>query len=344
MQDLTSGFPSFGSGRDSRIVQPMSLKVVMTLGPASAERPVIEELLATADRFRLNGSHVGGPDGLRNWLDRLREIFTDLRRSVPVILDLQGAKMRVGPIPTVSELPPAVRLVRNGRPSSSAAIIGVPHRELFDQVRTGEELSLNDGRIRLRVESVAPDEIQTRVVINGPLSSHKGINRADHPIPMRALADNDQELLEVAEQYPFIQYAFSFVHTGDEADILRKRTRRHIVAKVERPEAMPHLRAIDNQFDEVWFCRGDLGEQAGIARLGELQHDFRVALQAFDHPSYLAGQVLEHMTRFDQPTRSEVVHLWDVERAGWEGIVLSDETAVGSNPVAVAQFLESLRG
>jgi pyruvate kinase len=320
----------------------MHLRVVMTLGPASAEPSTIERLARTADRFRLNASHVLAKE-LVGWLEKLARIYEDMLEHRPVVIDLQGAKMRIGQVPTISELPPAVRLVHHSRKSSTAAIITVPHLELFEQVREGEELSLNDGKVRLRVERVATDEIQARVIKNGPLSSFKGINRVDHPVKRQEMSPGDLEAIAAADAYPFVQYAFSFVHAGEDAALMRTKTDRHLIAKIERPEALPNLRSIDASFDELWLCRGDLGVQAGLAQLGRLQGAFSREMKAFCHPAYLAGQVLEHMTRFGEPTRSEVVHLYDVEQSGWQGIVLSDETAVGKDPVAVAELIDLLR-
>ncbi|OGR15168.1 MAG: hypothetical protein A2341_13895 [Deltaproteobacteria bacterium RIFOXYB12_FULL_58_9] len=320
----------------------MKLEVVMTLGPASTENAVIERLARTADRFRLNAAHLNRV-GLGQWLDRLEDVFARAGQRIPVVIDLQGAKMRVGAMPTVSELPPEVRLIFSAQPTTTADIIGLPHAELFEQVGEGEELSLNDGKVRLRIESVDGDEICARVVKNGPLSSFKGINRPDHPITLNALSAADLGRIEVGDAYAFVEYAFSFAAKGRDAALLREKTHRRVTAKIELREAADCVADLDAKFDELWLCRGDLGEQVGIGQLGLVQHKFSKQIPSLKRPAFLAGQVLEHMTHFEQPTRSEVVHLFDVEQAGYAGVVLSDETAVGRNPTAVADLLDFLR-
>ena len=144
-------------------------------------------------------------------------------------------------------------------------------------------------------------------------------------------------------RWPFTRFAFSFVHDGTEAALLRPLSGHRIVAaKIELPEAMRHLAAIATSFDELWLCRGDLGAQAGLAALGPLQEDFVGQAQGLGKPYYLAGQVLEHMTHFPHPTRAEVVGLHQAMRDGFSGFVLSDETAVGLHPREVAAFLATL--
>jgi len=203
-------------------------------------------------------------------------------------------------------------------------------------------LTLDDARIELEVREVGGDRLRARVVRNGSLTAHKGVNRPEHPIPYRALRDRDRAVIERASCYPFCQLALSFVVDGAEAALLREVTDAHLVAKLERTEALQHTEAIARTFDELWFCRGDLGSQAGLAALGPLQRRFAEALPRLSVPALLAGQVLEHMSGGHAPTRSEVVHLYDAACAGWAGVVLSDETAIGRDPVAVARWLSSL--
>lgn len=120
-------------------------------------------------------------------------------------------------------------------------------------------------------------------------------------------------MIEIASKYKFIEYAFSFVLKGNEAEMLRTYTKdKRIIAKIERPETFPHLDSIDRKFDELWLCRGDLGSLAGIFNVGPLQSFFIKKMKAdLKKPCYLAGQVLEHMTYFPIPTRSELAHLHD---------------------------------
>ena len=320
------------------------LKPVATLGPATDAPATIAAIVERVDRLRLNSSHLDA-GGLLRWLEQIDAVFSSLGQTIAVVVDLQGAKMRIGGYPRVEQLPDRVSLRCQAEVSSDPGLVPVPHEVLFEVVEPGELLELNDGRVRLQVEHVTPGEIEARVLVNGPLSGHKGINRPRHPLPYYGLTPADEEAIDVALPFDFVQLAFSFVHTGDEAACLRAAAgprRTHLVAKIERPEAFDHLQSIDERFDELWLCRGDLGSQAGLRRLAQLQETFTQRIAELRRPAYLAGQVLQHMTEHDHPTRSEVVHLFDVERRGYAGIVLSDETAIGRHPLQVVELLHQL--
>ena len=317
------------------------MQVVMTLGPATAEPELIARLMDSAARFRLNAAHLPG-DELRSWLERLDGIYRGRGESRPVVIDLQGAKMRVGRLKQPRRLGRSVTLVCEEHDPGDEALVPVPHPELFEVVRPGERLTLDDARITLEVAEVAGQHIRAEVLSGEVLRSNKGINRMEHPVPFRGMAAADRRALELARPFPFCQFAFSFVLDGSEAQHLRRETSAHLVAKLERPEAMEQVPAIAGAFDELWLCRGDLGSQAGLAALGPLQHEFARRIPELEVPALLAGQVLEHMTHHPEPTRSEVVHLHDAARLGWSGVVLSDETAVGQHPGAVRELLRGL--
>ena len=307
------------------------MHVTCTLGPASSSDKIIAALLKTADRFRLNSSHLTAPQ-LGAWLKKLRRAYWTASRSIPVVVDLQGAKMRIGRIPETRGLPEKIKFVHSAA-SSRAGVLPVPHAGFFEAIREGDELTLNDARVRVRMEK----NFRATVVTNGPLSSFKGVNRPAHPLPYPEPSRADLAAIRASLDFEFTQFAFSFVHDGTEAAIIKPLiSGRVLAAKIERPDSMKHLAAIANVFDELWLCRGDLGAQAGIENLGPLQEEFIRTMVKLGRPACLAGQVLEHMSICREPTRSEVVHLYDAARAGFSGIVLSDETAIGRHPAAAA--------
>ncbi|MEQ8958201.1 MAG: pyruvate kinase [Coleofasciculus sp. C2-GNP5-27] len=314
------------------------MKTVFTLGPASENKRLITQLSQTADRFRLNVAHITA-DGLNTWLQRLTEIFTEHGKTLPLVLDLQGTKMRIGSYPSCDYLPEIVRLFF-GQSSDDITQVPIPDKNLFQALSIGDILSLNDARIQLEVIAIQPKSATAKVLTNGGLSAYKGINRVNHPVPFTQLNQHDQTAVELGLTYPFVQFACSFVLDGKEVSTIRQQIRdRYLIAKIERPEAMHHLSQLDQGFDELWFCRGDLGAQVGLKALGQLQAAFIAQFPQLSRPTFLAGQVLEYMTHFPQPTRSEVVHLYDIQQAGFDGIVLSDETAIGQYPAQVAAFL-----
>lgn len=319
----------------------MRLAPVLTLGPATSSEEVLAGLLDAAAAFRLNSSHLSAAD-LDRWLETLDRVFVARGEAIPVYVDLQGAKLRIGEYPARDCLPERVRLVH--APSGAGETIPVPHEAFFTAVQPGDVVTLNDARVWLRLLEVSAGSCLAEVVRNGPLSSHKGLNRRVRPLPCAGLTEADRRAIEVALGHESTRFAFSFVHDGGEADLLRPLTGSSVVAaKIEFPEAMAHLDAIAARFDELWLCRGDLGAQAGLAALGSLQEAFARRIPSLGKPCYLAGQVLEYMTHFPQPTRTEVVALHQAERDGFTGLVLSDETAVGRNPLAVARLLRELR-
>ncbi len=318
----------------------MTLKTVITLGPASQRDAVITKLLESSDRFRLNASHLN-PQSIQTWLKKIDKLSSRVNKIIPVVIDLQGAKLRIGSYPETEKLPSVVNIVLNEK-SETTDTIPVNNKKFFLLTNPGEILSLNDAKITLKVISTTDSSIKAEVLKNGPLSSKKGINISKHPMPYDNISDSDKEIIESVKKYSFVQFAFSFVHTGTEAALLRKFTDKHIIAKIEHPEAMDHLDKIDKNFNEIWLCRGDLGAQAGIENLGKLQEDFVKKIPIFKNPVFIAGQVLEHMTYFEQPTRSEVVHLYNIKQTGFTGIVLSDETAIGKHPLLAAEILNKL--
>lgn len=319
----------------------MTLLPIVTLGPATSDEADIAALLDVAAAFRLNASHLSS-DALSGWLGTIARVIGRQARSVPVYIDLQGAKMRIGDISPRDRLPDRVRLIF-ARAHDVPDHIPVPHVDFFSSVAPGDLITLNDARVALRVTAVSSDHCDAEVTRNGPLSPHKGLNRDTRPLPCPRLTDADRAAVEIAMRWPNTRFAFSFVHDGSEAALLRPLTGdRVIAAKIEQPQAFPHLPSIAAAFDEMWLCRGDLGAQAGLAALGPLQEAFTDTARSLGKPYFLAGQVLEHMTWFPQPTRAEVVGLHQAAREGFAGVVLSDETAVGRHPREVAAFLASL--
>lgn len=308
-------------------------QIVATLGPASLERAsALAD--AGASSFRLNASHLAA-DALAAAVDRIRASLPE----APIVIDLQGAKMRLG-----AHVPRAVAAGERLRfaLSADAEALPLPHRELFAAVRAGELLSCDDDRLRLRVASVDPaGELEAVALGPGVLRPRIGVNRAEHPVELEDLGSRDLACLAALRDRQGLAFAISFVADGRELSWLRRRVAEAVVvAKLERREALANLPALDASADALWLCRGDLGAQLGPVALAR-------AVAAFDPrglgcPTLIAGQVLEHLTAHPAPTRSEVCHLFDLCARGYAGIVLSDETAIGRDPVAAVRTAAEL--
>ena len=249
------------------------MEKILTLGPSSQDTAIITRLLKTATSFRLNSSHINNKQ-LLTWLINLEKLFKKSKTSIPVIIDLQGAKMRIGKYPNMKSIPTRINLVLDSD-SSNPELIPLVHEELFKQVKPCEILLLNDAKIQIEIKEVNRKLIKANVIKNGPLSSFKGINRALHPVPYINVLNNDLEAINTSIPFEFVHYALSFVHNGSESELIRPLIKnRRLIAKIERKEAFKHLIEIDKKFDQFWLCRGDLGAQAGLSKLGSLQEEF----------------------------------------------------------------------
>jgi pyruvate kinase len=318
------------------------LRYIYTLGPATTSVDLISTFLESAESFRLNSSHLNEYE-LDLWLRKIDKVFQRKNKAIPVIIDLQGGKMRIGDYPSVDTVPKEI-ILKYASSTDDKSIIPVPHEEFFQTVEVGDIVLLNDAKMKLKVMAVGVQAIEAVVIVNGPLSSNKGVNITTHPVKFRNFTLKDENIIKTALRYNFTQFAFSFLSDGNEADKIRPLIAgRKLIAKIERVDAFEYLNNIDDKFDEIWLCRGDLGAQAGIHNLGMLQNVFIKKIPQLKNKCFLAGQVLEHMTNFKMPTRSEIVHLYDSEKNGFAGIVLSDETAVGEFPLSVVEFLVSYR-
>lgn len=307
------------------------MQLVATLGPASwTLAPALQAAGATS--FRFNASHLDAA--------KLRHVLAALHRDVPsadVVVDLQGAKMRLGDI--------APRDVARDEPVSfaldPAAGVSLPHPEFFVQAHAGDTLSVDDGRVRFRIAGGNGDRLEAIALDAGRLLPRKGVNLDEHPIALGGLTKRDREAMAVARTFGTATFAFSFMADGREAAWVREAGPGcRVIGKVERREAAASLDTLAARVDGLWICRGDLGAQLGLATLAR----FVAAVEPsrLRVPVLMAGQVLEHLTRHHDPTRSEVCHLFDLAARGYAGVVLSDETAIGADPVNAVRVARSL--
>ncbi len=307
-------------------------RLVVTVGPASYH--LAEQLLAAgADAFRINASHLE-PAELGERVAALRSTA-----ELPVVVDLQGAKMRIGDLtPRQVEEGDAVVFALS---PSGAGEVAAPHPELFDAVAAGETLAIRDGQLQFAIEEVADGRISTRCQRGGQLEPRQGLTAVEHPIRLTGLTAIDEAALAAAISAGATELAFSFMLDGGEAAWLRATAPgARITGKVERREALAALPAIADACDEVWLCRGDLGAQLGLPALARAVA--AVDPRSLSAPMLIAGGVLEQLGRRRQASRSEVCHLYDLLARGFAGVVLSDETAIGRHPLHAVQQASAL--
>jgi pyruvate kinase len=307
-------------------------RLVVTLGPASWQ--LARQLRAAgADAFRVNASHLS-PDALDHALGNVRRDVPDAE----IVVDLQGAKMRIGQTaPRDLNRDDRVRFALDAQ----ADALPVPHPELFAQAHRGDTVGVDDGRLRLRVAVVAADHLELVALDAGRILPRKGVTLEEHPVRLDGLTVADRHTIAAATPHGVRAFAFSFMTDGREAGWVRALAPGSLViGKVERREATDALDAMAARVDAVWICRGDLGAQLGPAGMACFVSSVEPA--RLPVPVFMAGQVLEHLTAHPSPTRSEVCHLFDLVARGYRGLVLSDETAVGADPVNAAATAASL--
>jgi len=307
------------------------VQLIATLGPRSLA--IAAELASGgATAFRLNASHLTSA--------ALEESLAALRHAcptAPIVVDLQGAKMRLGWIrPLAVTEGDRLRFSLDAGEGTS-----LPHPEIYAQVTPGDVLSVDDGRVRLRVVRAGETWLEARALGGGTLAPRKGVNVEQHPVRLAGLTPADRDSIDVASRGGVRAFAFSFMETGEEAEWVRSQAPGAlVVGKIEREESLRALPAIARRTDAVWVCRGDLGAQLGPARLA--REVAAISPGACGAPLLMAGQVLQHLVDHDEPTRSEVCHPHDLLARGYAGIVLSDETAIGRDPIRAVRTASTL--
>ena len=332
-------------------------KIVATLGPASSSPHSIEQLLlAGLDVARLNFSH-GTADEHRQRVHMLREISARLGRHIAIMGDLQGPKIRIARFlhnQVLLEKGQTFTL-SNTHPSDAgtAHIVGIDYPSLVHDCRPGDELLLDDGRVVLRVDKADQHAVHTTVIMGGPLSNNKGINRRGGGISAPSLTEKDHADIRLAAELELDYVAVSFPRYGSDIETARRLVREAgspawIIAKIERAEAVKDDAALDaliQASDGVMVARGDLGVEVGDARLVGIQ---KRIIQHARHQNKLvitATQMMESMISSPLPTRAEVSDVANAVLDHTDAVMLSGETASGKYPVeAVAAMARIAQG
>ena len=313
------------------------VKIVATLGPASTNEETMRRLFeAGADVFRVNMSHATH-DGLREIHAITRKLESETSRPIGILVDLQGPKLRVGNIDSG-----AVRLTEGDILSfvrreaiAGSGHVQLPHPEIFEAAKQGDTLLLDDGKLTLRVVEASDVRIDAEVVTGGMLGSRKGISLPDTELPLGALTDKDRADLECAMSLGVAWIALSFVQRAEDVAEARKLTggRVAIMAKIEKPAAVHHLKEIIDLADGIMVARGDLGVEMPVEKVPGLQKRISRGARNAGKPVVIATQMLESMIYTPVPTRAEVADVATAVFEGADAVMLSAESAVGKYPV-----------
>ena len=328
-------------------------KIVATVGPATDSLDVLTEMMhAGLDVVRLNASHGTVADRRRR-LSLVREAAHRADKCIGVLLDLGGPKIRIegfrdGPVQLVEGAAFTLDTALDPK-AGTAARVGVAYKDLPRDVAPGDTLLLCDGQIVLDVERVGDTTIDTRVRAGGELSDRKGLNRQGGGISAPAVSVRDHEDIQFVADEGVDYMAVSFAR--DAADMEQARAllraaggKAHLVAKVERHEAIDNLAGIIEASDVVMVARGDLGVEMGYAELTGLQKTIIHETRTHNRVVITATQMMESMIQNPVPTRAEVSDVANAVMDGTDAVMLSAETATGRYPVkavqAMAQVIE----
>jgi pyruvate kinase len=322
-------------------------KIVATLGPASDSRERLRALIETGvDAVRFNLSHGTHEEhSERAWL--VREIAADVGRPVALIGDLQGPKLRIGELaePVVLHTGDMIRVcaeeaATNGELPIAPAVIG-------DVLEPGHEVLIDDGLVRLRVDEVERGRATCAVVVGGLVSSHKGVNLPGVPVPIPSLTRKDLADLDWAISTGVDFVALSFIRSPADVRDLRALLEQadshaHVIAKIEKSEAVDVLDDILTETDAVMVARGDLGVEIGPALVPLVQK--RIIHKALERgkPVITATQMLETMVHSPEPTRAEASDVANAILDGTSAVMLSGETAVGEYPVEAVAYMDRI--
>jgi len=317
---------------------PRRTKVVATIGPASGTAEGVRALVeAGMDAARLNLSH-GSRDEHAERARLVREAEVGLGRPLALIADLQGPKLRIGELPGPVTLTSGEDVVVVGKESTRDGELPVLPAVIGEVLQPGHEVLIDDGLVRLRVERVKRGRAECLVLAGGLVSSHKGVNVPGVPVPIPSLTRKDMDDLEFALALDVDYVALSFVRSAadvrDLKDLIQQAgSPAHVIAKIEKAEAVDALPAVLEETDAVMVARGDLGVEIGPELVPLLQK--RIITEALDQgkPVITATQMLESMIHQPEPTRAEASDVANAILDGTSAVMLSGETAVGDYPM-----------
>ncbi|GGY64642.1 pyruvate kinase [Marinobacter zhanjiangensis] len=329
-------------------------KIVATLGPATDSPETLERIIhAGLDVCRLNFSHGSAEEHCER-ARRVRETAASCGRFVAVLADLQGPKLRIARFRdnkvTLKAGQTFVLDAAMDKEAGDAQCVGIDYEQLIRDVTPGDTLVLDDGRIEMEVTAVDERSITSTVLIGGPLSNNKGLNKRGGGLSADALTSKDREDIVTAARLGADYVAVSFVRTAEDMHIARQLLREAgsqagLVAKIERAELAHDTDALDaviTASNAVMVARGDLAVEIGDAELVAVQKHIIARARALDRVVITATQMMESMIDNPMPTRAEVSDVANAVMDYTDAVMLSAETAVGDYPVQAVEAMDRI--
>ncbi|WP_134766348.1 pyruvate kinase [Nocardioides sp. 1609] len=321
-------------------------KIVCTLGPAtSSERRIRELVYAGMDVARLNMSHGTHADHAESYR-LVREAADASGRGVGIFADLQGPKIRLATFAeghAILERGQRWTITTRDVPGDGV-VAGTSYQGLPGDVKTGDPILIDDGKVRLRVLQVDGTDVQTEVLVGGRVSNHKGINLPGVAVSVPAMSEKDIADLRFALSLSVDFIALSFVRDAKDVEDVRRIMREEgqllpVIAKIEKPQAIDNLDEVIEAFDGFMVARGDLAVECPLEDVPFLQKEIVRKARLNAKPVIVATQMLESMITSPAPTRAEASDVANAVLDGADAVMLSGETSVGDHPIHVVETM-----
>jgi pyruvate kinase len=323
-------------------------KIVATIGPASRDPEVLVRMVeAGMDVARLNFSH-GSAEEHAETAGRVRDAANRAGRSVAILQDLPGPKLRIGKlVDGIAELKPGDEVTfvcGDHDEEGDARRMYITWAGLADTVHEEEVIYLADGAVRLRIHGTRPGdgEIDATVEIGGAVASRQGLNIPGETAALPSVPEEDLKHLTTGERIGVDLVALSFVRRAEDIEFVRKHTRLPLIAKIEKPQAVQRAEEIVRSADCVMVARGDLGIEMRIEEVPIVQKQMIQLAGALARPVITATQMLDSMVASSRPTRAEVADVANAILDGTDACMLSQESAVGHYPVGAVQMMAAI--
>jgi pyruvate kinase len=326
-----------------------STKIVATVGPASRDPQVLDRMVSAGmDVARLNFAH-GEPEQHAETVERVRAASERVGRDVAILQDVPGPKLRIGPVENgLVELEVGSRLVL-----TPEAVEGDAHRltvtlpGLSEVIQPQDVAYLADGSIRLRVDEVVDGEVVTTVEVGGAVASRQGLNLPNVSMALPAVSEDDHRLIDAGIDMGVDMVALSFVRAASDLLPVRRHLEERdapmpVLAKIEKPQAAESAEEIVAAADGIMVARGDLGIELPIEQVPLVQKRLLAIAGRHARPAITATQMLESMVHSTRPTRAEVADVANAIFDGTDAVMLSQETAIGRDPVGAVAMMASI--
>ena len=326
-------------------------KIVATLGPSSSDRETIKDMMvAGVNIFRINFSHADF-EAAKQRIELIRELNKELGFNVGVLADLQGPKLRVGKMKDDVVVEKGARIVFTTKKieEGTNALVYMNYQSFPKDVKVGEQILLDDGKLIFEVESTdGQSEVVASVVQGGPLNSNKGVNLPNTEVSLPALTEKDVKDAMFAIEQQVDWFALSFVRNKEDLLALKKLIKKYssfdipIISKIEKPQALENIDEIIDHSNGLMVARGDLGVEVPAEGVPLIQKNLVLKAKAARIPVIIATQMMESMIEGLTSSRAEVNDVANSVIDGADAVMLSGETSIGKYPVEVIQTMRKI--